>query len=129
MILTTGDDGFFISTCPPEFDPDSLKKNDGASFNCICRLPSVRSCPKSVLEFKCLQEKGWLFAKMVFSCGIFLNFKVIPSTKTILIALVGPCHTSVLCYECLQERGDYLQKLFSCKIFGISKSLQAQKPF
>ena len=37
--------------------------------------------------------------------------------------------TSVLGFKCLQERVGYLQKLSSCKISGISKSFQAQKPF
>jgi hypothetical protein len=74
-------------------------------------------------------RKGLVICKDGVFMWDFWNFKVIPSTKTILIAQVGSCHTSVLGYECLQKRDGYLQKIFSCKTFGISKSFQAQKPF
>jgi len=59
---------------PPEFDPDSLKRNYGASFNCICRLPSVRSCPKSVLGSKCFQEMVGYLQRWCFHVG-FLEFQ------------------------------------------------------
>ena len=39
------------------------------------------------------------------------------------------CPNSVLGFKYLQERVGYLQRLFSWKIFGISKSFQAQNHF
>ena len=131
VIFTTGDDRFSILTCPPEFDPDSLKRNDGANFNFILDCPPIWSCPKSVLGFRCLQEGVGYLQRLHFHVGFlefqshckiqklfglpqsghatpvlwasgvcrkglvickdgvfmwdFWNFKVIPSTKTILM--------------------------------------------
>ena len=96
MILTVGDDRSFISTCPPEFDPDSLKRNDGANFNYILDCPPVWSCPTSLLGFRCsVCMKGLVICKDGVFMWDFWNFKVIPSTKIILIAQSGHV-TSVL---------------------------------
>ena len=50
-ILITGDDIFSISTCPPEFDPGSLKMNHGVSFMILTTGDDrsfISTCP---LEF------------------------------------------------------------------------------
>ena len=45
------------------------------------------------------------------------------------LVLIWPCPTSALSFKCLQEMVGYLERLFSYKIFEISKSFQKQKPF
>ena len=154
---------------PPEFDPDSLKRNYGVNFviwwllasaysgrNLLIltigddmppwvwsrffkkkrwsqlqlhfRLLLVRSCPKSILGFRCFQERVCYLQRWCFHVG-FLEFQNHSKHKNHFDCPVGSCHTGVLGFECLQEMDGYLQKLFSCKTFGISKSFQAKKPF
>ena len=67
----------FHINMPPGFDLIFfLKKNDGASFNCICRLPPSLAIPTSVLGFKssvCMKRVGYLQI-LCFHVG-FLEFQ------------------------------------------------------
>ena len=93
--------------CPPEFGLDSLKRNDGANFNCILDCLLFGHAPK-VFWVVGVCRKGLVICKDGVFMWDFWNFKVIPRTKTILSAPIGPCHASVLGYEYLQERDGYL---------------------
>ena len=86
--------------CPPEFDLDSLKRNDGANFNFILDCPPVWSCPKSVLGFRCLQEGVGYLQRWCFHVG-FLEFQSHSKHKNYFDCPVGSCHTSVLGFEYL----------------------------
>ena len=83
LILTTRDD------MPPWVWSRFFEKKRWSQLQLHFRLPPCLVIPRKCFGFQVFSGKGWLFAKIVFSCGIFGISKLFQTQKIILIAQSG----------------------------------------